>query len=212
MLDIILILAALGCWLAASFTAMARRPWGERVHVGLGILGSLAAAGAAIHVLITGRASGLDFLFWGVPARIEVDALSAAFLVPLSLVAGLGIVYQSEYWPTSKDTGRPVRAFFGLLTAALMLVFVARQGLLFLMAWEAMAMSAFLLIGTEHGNPQVQRASWIYLMCTHTGTLLLTAAVVLLAHRCGGMLWLPLGGLRSAPTDTAIVLLALLGF
>ena len=212
MLDIILILAALGCWLAASFTAMAGKPRGERIHVGLGILGSLSAAGAAIHVLITGQASSLDFLFWGVPARVEVDALSAAFLVPLSLVAGLGVVYQSEYWPASKDTGRSVRAFFSLLTASLMLVFIARQGILFLMAWEAMAMSAFLLIGTEHGNPQVQRASWIYLMCTHTGTLLLTAAVVLLAHRCGGMLWLSMGGLRSAPVDTAIVLLALLGF
>ncbi len=211
MLDIVLILVALGCWLAASFIALFKTSE-ERLYLGLGILGSLLAMVGALHVLITGNASGMDFFFWKVPARIEVDSLSAAFLLPLNLVAGLGIVYQSEYWPTSKGTGRSVRAFFGLLAASLMLVFIARQGILFLMAWEVMALSAFLLIGTEHGTPQVQRASWIYLMCTHTGTLLLIAAVALLAHRSGGFLWLSLRSLPPSSMDSAILVLALLGF
>lgn len=211
MLDIVLILAALGCWLAASFITLFKLS-DERFYLGLGILGSLLAGVGALHVLITGNASGLDFVFWKLPARIEVDALSAAFLLPLNLVAGLGIVYQSEYWPTSMVTGRSVRGLFGLLAASLMLVFIARQGILFLMAWEVMAMSAFLLIGTEHGTPEVQRASWIYLMCTHTGTLLLIAAVALLAHRCGDLLWIPHPGLPDSSLDSAIMVLALLGF
>jgi hydrogenase-4 component B len=211
MLDIVLILAALGCWLAASFIALFKAA-DERLYIGLGLLGSLLAMVGALQVLLTGSASGLDFFFWKVPARIEVDALSAAFLLPLNLVAGLGVVYQREYWPVSKNTGRSVRAFFGLLAASLMLVFIARQGILFLMAWEVMALAAFLLIGTEHGTPQVQRASWIYLMCTHTGTLLLIAAVALLAHRGGGYLWLSLRSLPPAAVDSAILVFALLGF
>jgi hydrogenase-4 component B len=211
MLDIFLILAALGCWVAASIIAWFKTA-DDRLYLAFGILGSLLAIGGALQVLISGRASGLDFIFWNVPARIEVDALSAAFLVPLNLVAGLGIVYQNEYWPASKGTGRSVRALFGLLAAALMLVFIARQGILFLMGWEMMALTAFLLIGTEHGTPQVQRASWIYLMCTHTGTLLLIASVALLAHRCGDFLWIPHPGLQDSHLDGAIVILALLGF
>jgi len=211
MLDIVLILAALGCWLAASLSVSFRRTQ-ERLYLGLGLLGSLLAAAASVHVLVSGHASGLGFVFWKVPARVEVDALSAAFLLPLNVVAGLGIVYQSGYWPAARSTGRSVRAFYALLAASLMLVFIARQGILFLMAWEVMALAAFLLIATEHGTSQVQRASWIYLMCTHTGTLLLIAAVALLAHRTGDLLWVPRSGLPDSGLDSAILALALLGF
>jgi hydrogenase-4 component B len=211
MLDIILILAALGCWLAASFTALFNTS-DERPYLGLGILGALLAIGGALHSLITGVPSGVEFIFWKFPARLEVDALSAAFLLPLNLIAGLGIVYGSEYWPSLKTEGRSLRAFFGLLAVSLTLVFIARQGILFLMAWEVMALAAFLLIGTEHEKPEVQRASWVYLMCTHTGTLMLFAAIALLAHRTGSFLWLPHRGLPATTVDSAIVVLALLGF
>lgn len=213
MLDIILILSALGCWLAASL--LPALPFeDERPYLGLGLLGALLALAGGVHVLATGTPSAVEFTFWNLPARIEVDALSAAFLLPLNLVAGLGILYASEYWPLAerRGTGRPVRAFYALLAASLMLVFTARQGVLFLMAWEVMALAAFLLIGTESEKPEVQRASWIYLMCTHTGTLLLIAAVVLLAHRCGGLLWVPLTGMPGTTQDAAILVLALLGF
>ncbi len=213
MLDIILILSALGCWLAASL--IPALPFAdERPYLGLGLLGALLALAGGVHVLATGVPSAVEFTFWSLPARIEVDTLSAAFLLPLNLVAGLGILYASEYWPLAerRGTGRPVRAFYALLAASLMLVFTARQGILFLMAWEVMALAAFLLIGTESDKPEVQRASWIYLMCTHTGTLLLIAAVVLLAHRCGGLLWIPLTGVPGTTQDAVILVLALLGF
>lgn len=213
MLDIILILSALGCWLAASL--IPALPFeDERPYLGLGLLGALLALAGGIHVLATGASSAVEFTFWNLPARIEVDTLSAAFLLPLNLVAGLGILYASDYWPLAerRGTGRPVRAFYALLAASLMLVFTARQGILFLMAWEVMALAAFLLIGTESEKPEVQRASWIYLMCTHTGTLLLIAAVVLLAHRCGGLLWIPLTGVPGTAQDAVILALALLGF
>jgi hydrogenase-4 component B len=210
MLDIVLILAGLGCWLAASIVPLVNFE-DERPYLSLGMLGTLLAMAGALHVLFTGQPSVLVFEFWTLPARIEVDALSAAFLLPLNLVAGLGIIYGSEYWPR-KGNGRSVRAFFALLAASLILVFTARQGILFLMAWELMALSAFLLIGTDHGTPEVQRAAWVYLMCTHTGTLLLIAAVALLAHRTGDFLWVPHPGLPDSALDAAILILALLGF
>ena len=212
MMDVVLILAAMGCWLLASIIASIPGS-GERLYLGLGILGAILAFGGGLHVLITGNASGLDFYFWKVPARLEVDALSAAFLLPLNLIASLGIVYQTEYLPlASGATGRSTRVLYALLVAALTLVFTARQGIVFLLGWEMMALSAFVLIGTDNKTPQVQRASWIYLMCTHTGTLMLIAMVALLAHRSGGLLWLPLRGIPSTTLDSVIMVLALLGF
>ena len=212
-LDVVLILVALGCWLGASAAALLPRA-GERACLGLGLLGAALGMAGGLHVLLTGTSSAVEFSLWNLPARIEVDALSAAFLLPLNLVAGLGSLYATEYWPMGerRGTGRPVRAFYALLTAAMILVFTARQGVLFLMAWEVMALAAFFLIGTDHEKPEVQRASWIYLMCTHTGTLLLIAAVVLLARRCGGLLWLPLTGVPGTSLDAVILGLALLGF
>jgi len=209
MLDIVLILAAMGCWLTAS--ALAWIPaCRERIYLGFGVLGSLLTLSAVAHVLLVGTPSALQFVFWRLPARIEVDALSAAFLLPLHLVAGLGILYARQYWPRGSRGGHSVRFFYALLVAAMTLVFISRQGLLFLMGWEVMALSAFFLIGTDHEKSEVKRASWVYLACTHTGTLLLIAMTVLLAHRGGSLLWQP--GLAASPLDGAILVLALLGF
>ena len=213
MLDVALILVAACCWIGASFLALIARldgRWSRR----LGLLGALLASLGALRVLASGASSQLDFPFWQGAARLEMDALSAAFLLPLHLVAGLGLVYGKEYWPLDlpKGAGRSLRFFYGSLVAAMTLLFLARHGLLFLLAWEIMAVSAFLLIGMDHENPEVRLASWVYLACTHTGTAMLTAMVILLAHRSGGLLWLPLPAGSSHALDVWILLLAILGF
>jgi len=212
MLDVALILAAAGCWMGSSLLALvAKRE--DRWGLALGVLGSLLAIAGAVHALLGGPPSRLDFASWRFPARLEVDALSAAFLLPLHLVAGLGTVYGTEYWPlATKGSGRSLRFFYGSLVSAMTLLFLARQGLLFLMAWEAMAISAFFLVETEHERPEVRKAGWVYLACTHTGTLLLTAMVVLLARRLGGLLWVPLPAATPQALDAWILVLALLGF
>ena len=213
MLDVALILVAAGCWIGASFLPFFARVddrWGQ----GLGLLGAVLAVAGAMRVLTGGTASQLDFPFWRGAARFEIDALSAAFLLPLHLVAGLGLVYGGEYWPLNlpKGSGRSLRLFYGLLVAAMTLLLVARHGLLFLLAWEIMALSAFILIGTDHENPEVRHASWVYLVCTHTGTAMLTAMVILLAHRSGGLLWVPLQAGNAQALDFWILGLACLGF
>ncbi|WP_243384823.1 proton-conducting transporter membrane subunit [Geothrix alkalitolerans] len=213
MLDVALVLASTGCWFAgALISAVPRAP--ERLATGLGLAGSLLALGAALHLLLGGAVSGLDFRVWGFPARLELDALSAAFLLPLHLVGGLGLIYGQRYWPLQLawGSGRSLRFFYGLLVAAMTLLFLARHGLVFLVAWELMAVSAFFLVGTEHEKPEVRRASWVYLACTHTGTLLLTAMVILLAQRSGGLLWTVLPTATSPWFEGGILLLAVAGF
>ena len=211
MVAVVLILAAMGCWSAAALAGLGSA---ERPHLLLGVLGSLLGMAGALLVLLGGTGTPWVFGFWGATASVQVDALSAAFVLPLQLVAGLGVIYGKSYWPLTapKGTGRWVRCFYGLLVAALTLVFTARQGLLFLIGWEVMAMAAMLLIGTEHEQPDVLRGTWVYLVCTHTGTLLLTAMVVLLAQRLGTLAWLPVPGLQGAGRDAVILTLALLGF
>jgi hydrogenase-4 component B len=213
MLAVALVLVAACCWLGAACLALSARV-DERWSRWLGSLGALLATLGALLVLVTGTPSHLEFPFWRGPARLEVDALSAAFLLPLQLVAVLGLLYGREYWPLDlpKGSGRTLRGWYGCLVAAMTCLFVARHGLAFLLAWELMAMAAFLLIGTEHEKPEVRHAAWVYLVCTHTGTALLTAMVILLAYRSGGLLWLPLPAGTASALDVWILPLAILGF
>ena len=208
----LLLLLAAFCWLAAGVAgAVGRRT--EPLSLGLGSAGSLAAiVGACWALASPGR--GLSFWFWNAPATLEADALSAAFLLPLYVVAGLAGVYGKAYWPreSPKVAGRSVRLFFGFLVGAMGVLFLARHALLFLIAWEAMAISAFFLIGADHEQPGVQRAAWVYLVCTHTGTLALTAMALLLAQRCGSLLWMPVPGPGRPVIDAVILLLGIVGF
>ncbi len=213
MLDVALVLIAACGWIGASFLSLIPR-LEERWSRWPGVMGALIGTISAVQVLTSGVPSQLTFSFWRGAARLEMDALSAAFLIPLQLVAGLGVVYGKDYWPLnrSKGAGRSLRFHYGVLVAAMTMLLVARHGLLFLLAWEIMAVSAFFLIGTDHETPEVRRASWVYLVCTHTGTALLTAMVILLAHRSGGLLWLPIPAGDSPDLDVWILLLAILGF
>lgn len=206
-----LTMLAIPLWISAALLGLAGRAW-EKAHLITGLSASLAASLASLCVL--GGMSGhpIIFQFWGHPVHLEMDALSAAFMLPLQIVAGLGCLYATSYWPLSIKTGRYARFFFSLLTAGLSLVFIARQGMVFIIAWELMATSAFFLVGTEHEKPETRRASWVYLVCTHTGTLLLIASVILLSQRLGSFLW-PMHTL-TVPTlsDGGILFLAITAF
>ena len=137
MLVMVLMVASMGCWIGAGLGGLLAS--GDRAPVALGVLGALLGLAGALAVLLGGGPGELVFRFWGATASLEVDALSAAFLLPLHLVAGLGIAYGQGYWPldAAKGTGRWARASFALLAAAMTLVFTARQGLLFLVAFGA---------------------------------------------------------------------------
>ena len=72
---------------------------------------------------------------------------------------------------------------------------LAADGVAFLLAWEIMALSAFLLVTTEDERAEVQQAGWVYLVATHAGTLALFALF--------GLLWAATGSLEFQPLPTA---------
>lgn len=183
-----------------------RGPWASASLV---LLGSLLLVLASVLVLL---GQGGDPLHLGWPAlgafgRLEVDALSAVFLLPLALIAGAGAVYGVGYDPAD----RGLRIWYGLLAAGIGLVLCLRHGILFLLAWELMALAAFFCIVRGHREPEVRRAGWTYLVATHLGSVLLLAAIQLLGLRAGSFAWEACSG-QAAGLDRAIFLLALAGF
>ncbi|HEY0592908.1 MAG TPA: hypothetical protein VGF40_14140, partial [Thermoanaerobaculia bacterium] len=141
-----------------------------------------AAAGLAGSALgLAGAVAAVD-LPWSLPGaafHIRIDALSAFFAAPVFALAAAGGLYGERYYPASKRRGGWVRAFFGLMMGALALVMSAANTILFLVAWEIVAVSAFLLVVTED-EESGRRAGWAYLVASHVSTLALFAAIGLL--------------------------------
>jgi formate hydrogenlyase subunit 3/multisubunit Na+/H+ antiporter MnhD subunit len=106
-----------------------------------------------------------------------LDALSAAFLLAILGVGAACAFYGLAY--LEHERGRravgAAHLLVSLLVAALALAVAARAAVPFLIAWEGMAVTAYLLVVFEHERPEVRRAGLIYVVATHTGTLLLFA-------------------------------------
>ncbi|HRQ59275.1 MAG TPA: proton-conducting transporter membrane subunit [Azoarcus taiwanensis] len=194
-----------------------RSPLGERIAVSLHVLGAAAALVGTVVSLGVRTRSSLS-LSWGLPYgwfRTEVDGLSAAFLIPLILVPALGSVYGLRYWSQREHpgTGRKLRVFYGALAASLILLTIARDGVLFLLAWEGMALSAFFLVTTDDRDPEARRAGWVYFVATHVGTLALFGffATIFVVSGSFGLDTLPEAAVPIG-AGSIIFFLGLLGF
>jgi len=201
----------------SAAVALRRRPQtGQRLAASLLVAG--AALGIAGAVLSLGGEPQAWTAPWGTPGAslsIRVDALSALFLVPVLAVPALGAVFGLGYWPQAERAGQSIRLqlFYGLITGAMALVCVAANAILFLAAWEVMALAGFLLVLTEHDRPDAQRAAFVYLASAHVGTLALFALFALLGRMAGSFEFAAMVGLPGSTRGAAWVFaLALGGF
>lgn len=190
-------------------------PCGERLACLLTLSGSVCGLIAVTLIMISGGEMRLD-LAWSLPGgalALRLDPLTAVFLLPLYLVVATGSVFGLRYWPQceNQSNGRKLRLFYGLISGAMMLVLSARNGMLFLMAWEVMALGGFFLITTEEHKEEVRRAGYIYLIATHTGTLALIALFILLGQTSGSFIF---PGAETLPVAGSglMFLLGLIGF
>jgi hydrogenase-4 component B len=152
-------------------------------------------------------------LAWNVPYGaffVEVDALSAFFLLPIFGLSALAAIYGAEYlqaWRGRKSLGA-AWFFYNSLVASMVLVLLARNGVLFLVAWETMALTSFFLVTFEHEQDSVREAGWTYLVASHLGTAFLLAMFVLLGRSSGSLDF----DRFTAANAGALFLLALVGF
>ena len=211
-----LFLTALALMVAGGAAAWAagRRPWASALGAATGALGSAAALLVAAEAALSGRLCDLH-LAWPLPFgsfHVGFDGLSAFFAAVTALVCGLAAVYGMAYL-RPHAARRPLGAAwfaFNLLTASMLLVTVARDAVLFLVAWELMSLTSFFLVMFEGERPETITAGWTYLVATHLGTAFLLALFVLLGGDAAEMDFSRLG---APPADAgACFLLALVGF
>jgi hydrogenase-4 component B len=190
---------------------------GQKLTTGLTILGAaLGLAGVgAFWLFADSRTIVLPWSIPGAEFSVGMDGLSALFLFPVFLIPMLGSIYGLGYWKQAEhpSNGRRLGLFYGLLTASMGLLVIARNGILFLFGWEVMALSAFFLVTTEDHERGVREAGWIYLVAAHSATLCLFALFALLRAVNGSFAIGPLDETALTPgIATAIFVLTVVGF
>lgn len=207
-----MILAAIAVMAISGFSAYSAG--GQRLATllmllgsGLGLSGVVAAVGAPAAMMTRPW-----FLPWG-QFTVGIDAISVVFLAPVFVIPALGSLYGLGYWKLSEhlDSGRRLGAAYGMLAAAMAMVVIARDGVLFLIAWELMAMAAYFAATAEDDNLEVRQAGWVYLIATHIGTLCLMAMFALWHRATGSFSMVYTVGL-SAEVTGPIFILAVIGF
>jgi hydrogenase-4 component B len=212
-------LAAAMCILLSGAPGCLRRQMragGQGIATALTLIGSVAGL---LGLVVYARGDASPILLLGpLPVgrlAFALDGLSALFLIPILLISALGSLYGVSYWRDAKhrDGGRRLRLGWGIMTAAMIAVVLARDAIAFLVAWELMAIAGFFLICSEEELPEVRQASWIYLVATHAGTLCLLGCFALLHHVQGSFaLWPSMSNEGASWLPTTVFVLGVAGF
>jgi hydrogenase-4 component B len=186
-----------------------------RMSAALMVVAAFCGIAAAIAVLRWGAREAT--WPWAVPGgaiALRIDALAAMFLIQIYALAALGSIYGVAYWSDQDhpEEGRKVRIFYGLTTAGMALLVVAKNAVLFLAGWEIMALAAFLLVSAEDRREEVRQSGLVYLVATRIGTLCLFAFFTLLRVSNGSYAFVAPGIDPAGSMATAMMLLALVGF
>ena len=207
------LIALLGGAVAALAAGRSWR-WATRLGAGSAVAGCALGLWPALRALTGGPGESLR-LHWSIPGgafALGLDALSALFLVPVFLVCGLAAVYGAaylEHWRGRRSAGPPWW-WYNLFVASLAVVFLARNAVLFLMAWEGMTLASFFLVTFEHERADVRAAGWTYLVAGHLGVALVMVLFFLLGRGAGS---LDFETFRVTGVSASLLfLLAVLGF
>jgi hydrogenase-4 component B len=212
---------ALGAYLAGMAGALIFQR-AERVAnalgFGLAALGSACGAVFGVSSLVAGRAVAFAPAVLGfgpVPGMrlvVEADALSCFFVLIASLV-GLAIsVYSLGYaraYYGRKNVGLLAALFNGLLLATI-LIFVAGNLWMFLIAWELSALLAYALVSFEHEDREARQAGVFYFIMAHLDAACILLGFLVLAGAGGDFSFEGLRGIGASlppgQRDAAFVL------
>ena len=174
----------------AAAVALRSRPRPSRAAGQAGaIAGCSVGLAGAVRALASGTPEQLiapSFMPGGA-IHLQIDALSAFFLLVIFGLSILTAIYGGAYMTGRGEDGRAASGWFhlNLLTAGMATVVAAHDGLLFLVAWEIMALAPFFLVVFDDRDPAVRHAAWTYLAATHLGTAFLLVLFVVLGEFAG---------------------------
>lgn len=170
--------------IGAVWPLIGRKKWSNFVGPLAAVIGSLLAAGVGLYHLFNNSKADL-ILAWPFPLgsfHIGFDPLTSIFVLPVGIIGALAAIYGHTYLQATESWKKLSSSWslYNLFVAFMLLALVARNGFLFLMAWELMSLSSFFLVLFDHEKKEVGRAGWIYFIAAHIGAAFLLAMFILL--------------------------------
>ena len=186
---------------------------------GMAALGCLAAILCAIIIFNSGKIELITpWVMFAEPVYIRLDYLAAYFLLIIGVAGCAASVYAIGYSKEYLEDGCRYRVMASLYNAFLLsmiLVVSVSHVAAFVIVWEIMALTSFLLVNYEHTKNEVSKAAFIYIVMTHVGTAFIITAFFLLASKAGSLDFFHLiqtAGSLDTWTQNAVFLCALIGF
>jgi len=135
--------------------------------------------------LVQQLALGLPWMHW----HLRLDALSGFFFAIVGLLLVAVSFYGPAYVREFEDSKQPLSVlglFTGLFAAGMLLVLLADDAFVFMVAWELMSVSSYFLVTYQHQNAPNRRAGFLYLLMAHVGALAILLGFGVLASFADG--------------------------
>ena len=140
----------------------------------------------ALDALLHPDSPALLFLARGPMGSITftLDSLSAFFILVTNFTVLTGLLYSNGYLSSYRETKTPARFAlhyfsYSWLHLSMLCVLMLREGTAFLISWELMAVSSFMLILFEAEKRSTLKTAVNYLIQMHVGLMLLVIAFLL---------------------------------
>jgi hydrogenase-4 component B len=156
------------------------------------ILVFIIALSTSILALRGFNPGGIEFLISGgsffgeIPLRI--DGLSAWFILIINFTSLTGVLYGAGYLRSVPADPQLITFHWILYIAfhlSMLVVTIVQHSIAFIVAWEIMSLSSFLLVLFDHTNPKVLKAGINYLVQMHISVILLTVAFIWVYFKTG---------------------------
>ncbi len=129
----------------------------------------------------------LPSTFQFIPFSFRIDLLGSVFLFILGVVGAAASLYGASYsrhYDTTYNTAY-LGIIFNAFIASIALVITANDAFFFMIAWELMSLTSYLLIIFEYKKAENIQAGFFYFIMMHIGATAIIGALFTLAHSSG---------------------------
>jgi hydrogenase-4 component B len=178
------------CAVAALAALITARRWRLCIYLSFGLTASAALMGllTSISVFLEGN---LTYEFTSIPFlgpfAMVIDPLASVFLAAISIVALAASIYSIGYVPQffGRYSIAKFCALFPLFLISMVMVLASSNVILFLVFWELMSLSSYLLVAYEHEDKEATSAAWLYFVMAHLGTACIAASLLYMSYIAG---------------------------
>ena len=157
----------------------------------VGSLAALATLWVSADVLRSGRVFKGEL--WTIrplgTVTVSLDRLSALFLLVGAVVVLASSVFSASYLKryVGHYSLKTLNAWYLLLFASIALILIADDALLFVLAWEAMSITSYLLVNFENERDESSQAGYLMLAMGEAGFVAVVVAFLFLAANAGSL-------------------------